>query len=312
MTLLERPPAGSLHRAQETKIEMHRHARRAIGSAAFVNYVEPSSALAEIVEAIADWDVPDSGMARTTAANVLPSTRPWVIFQYRVSMKSVRQFGKVEHSIAPYRHVATRHQTGVLTVRFDGPIGAIIVRLKPEAAARLIGERMQDFADAKVDLGSVFGAAGISLLEEQLSEARNTGERFGIVESFLHANVGPSEPDAVACCAAVQLRRNPCFRIRGLAAQLDVSERHLCRRFRMMFGMSPKQFARTARLETALAARRKTSSWAEVACACGFADQAHLINDFNDVIGAPPGLVCFPCVLNADLATPPSGRFLLW
>jgi AraC-like DNA-binding protein len=293
MALWELPASESVHRTQETKIEMHRHARRPLGQAAFANYMEPSSALAEVVEEIADWDVPDSGTARAIAVNVFPSTRPYVIFQYRMSMKSVRQFGNVEHSIAPYRHIATRHLTGVLTVRFDGPIGAIVVRLKPEAAARLIGERMQDFADAKVDLGSVFGAAGISLLEEQLSEARNTRERFGIVESFLHANVGPSEPDAVACGAAAQLRRDPCFRIRGLAAQLDVSERHLCRRFRMMFGLSPKQFARTARLETALAVRgRKRSSWAEVACACGFADQAHLINDFNDVIGRPPGDFC--------------------
>lgn len=309
MALLERAPAGWLHRTQQTKIETYRHAGLALGLAAFVN---PSCPLVEIVEEIADWDVPDSGLARAIAINVLPSTHPYVIFQYRVSMRSIRQFGKIEHSIAPYRHVATRHQTGVLTVRFDGALGAIIVRLKPEAAARLIGERMHDFADVKVDLGSVFGAAGISLLEEQLSEARNTRERFGIVESFLRANVGASEPDAVACRAAAQLRRNPCFRIRGLAAQLDVSERHLCRRFRMMFGVSPKQFARTARLETAFEARRKASSWAEVACACGFADQAHLINDFNDVLGCAPGDCMFSLSAERRPVNPAPGRFLMW
>jgi AraC-like DNA-binding protein len=290
---------------------MKLRARRAIGQAAPC-YIEPSPALANIVEGIADWDVQDSGAAQAIAVHVLPSTLPYVIFQYRTSMKSVRQFGKAEHRIPPYRHVATTVQTGVVTVRADGPLGVILVRLKPEAAARLIGGRMRDFADVKVDLGGVFQAAEISLLEEQLSEARTSSERFAVVESFLLANLGPRVPDALACRAAAHLRHNPCFRIRALAAQLEVSERHLCRRFRMMFGISPKRFARIVRLETALAARSERSSWADVAYACGFADHAHLINDFNDVIGRPPGELAFPGHPEQRLAMPPTGHILVW
>ncbi len=55
-----------------------------------------------------------------------------------------------------------------------------------------------------------------------------------------------------------------------------------------MFGTSPKQFARFARIEKALRARSCGSTWADIACACGFADQAHMIKDFNAITGAPP------------------------
>jgi hypothetical protein len=40
--------------------------------------------------------------------------------------------------------------TGVVTVRPSGPLGALIVRLKPEAAARLVGDRMQEFVNKKM------------------------------------------------------------------------------------------------------------------------------------------------------------------
>jgi transcriptional regulator GlxA family with amidase domain len=84
------------------------------------------------------------------------------------------------------------------------------------------------------------------------------------------------------------LRRNPSLRVQRLAAQLDVSERHLSRRFRAMFGAGPKLFARVARIEKVLAMRQHGSAWADIAYACGFADQAHMINDFDAIVGEPP------------------------
>jgi AraC-like DNA-binding protein len=34
---------------------------------------------------------------------------------------------------------------------------------------------------------------------------------------------------------------------------------------------------------------RTRMSWAEIAQACGYYDQAHLIRDFNQFAGCPPG-----------------------
>ncbi len=124
--------------------------------------------------------------------------------------------------------------------------------------------------------------------EEMLMEAPDSAARFARIESFLVRNLRECRPDPVVCRAAQCLRRNPSLRVGRLAAQLDVSERHLSRSFRAMFGASPKLFARVARIEKVLAMRQGGSAWADIAYACGFADQAHMINDFDAIVGEPP------------------------
>jgi AraC-like DNA-binding protein len=200
-------------------------------------------------------------------------------------------------------------RTGVATLRASGPLGVLIVHLKPEAAARLMGERMQDFADEKIELGNLFKASDLSLLEEMLMEAPDSAARFARIQSFLLRNLHTRQPDPVVCRAAQSLRRNPALRVRRLAAQLDVCERHLSRSFRAMFGASPKQFARVARIEKILAMRQGGSAWADIAYACGFADQAHMINDFGAIVGEPPQQLFRTTAADADCeGNTPVGR----
>jgi AraC-like DNA-binding protein len=244
--------------------------------------------LAEIVDQIVDWDFPEGGVARALRTKALPSTTPYLIVQYREPISTDHHFGSSRYRHRRYLHVATMVRTGVATLRASGPLGVLIIRLKPEAAARLMGERMQDFADEKIELGNLFKASDLSLLEEMLMEAPDSAARFARIQSFLLRNLHTRQPDPVACRAAQSLRRNPALRVRRLAAQLDVSERHLSRSFRAMFGESPKQFARVARIERILAMRQGGSAWADIAYACGFADQAHMINDFVAIVGEPP------------------------
>jgi AraC-like DNA-binding protein len=244
--------------------------------------------LAEIVEQIADWDVPDGDVARAITPKFLPRTTPYLIAQYRVPMRSDRHFGSSGYRHRQYGHVVTALETGVVTVRPNGPLGVLIVRLKPETAARLVGDRMQEFVNEKIELGDLFNAGEVSLLEEMLMEASDSATRFACIESFLLRNLRRCQPDSVVCRAAQCLRSNPSLRVRRLAAQLDVGERHLSRSFRAMFGASPKQFARVARIEKVLAMRQAGSAWADIAYACGFADQAHMIKDFNAIVGETP------------------------
>jgi len=54
--------------------------------------------------------------------------------------------------------------------------------------------------------------------------------------------------------------------------------------------MSPKEFARLARFRHALRAAREDSrlSWATIAAATGYYDQAHLIEEFRTIAGVTP------------------------
>jgi len=256
--------------------------------------------LAEIVERITDWDVPDGNVARAIRPKALPCTTPHLIVQYRVPMRSDRHFGSTGYRHRQYGHVVTALRTGVVTVRPSGPLGFLLVRLKPEAAARLVGDRMQEFINEKINLGDLFNAGKVSLLEEMLMEASDGATRFARIESFLLRNLRQCQPDSVVSRAAQYLRRYPALRVRKLAAQLGVGERHLSRSFRAMFGASPKQFARVARIEKIFAMRQAGSAWADIAYACGFADQAHMINDFDAIVGETPQQLFRTTALDVD------------
>jgi AraC-like DNA-binding protein len=256
--------------------------------------------LAGIVDQVTDWDIPDGNVARAFTPKALPSTMLCLVAQYRVPIRSDRHFGSGGYRHRQYGHVLTATRTGVVTIRPSGPLGVLLVRLKPEAAVRLVGGQMQEFINEKIDLGDVFGATKVSLLEEMLMEAPDSATRFARIESFLLRNLRPCEPDSVVSRAAQYLRRYPALRVRRLAARLGIGERHLSRSFRAMFGASPKQFARVARIEKVFTMRQAGSAWADIAYACGFADQAHMINDFDAIVGETPQQVFGATVLDAN------------
>jgi AraC-like DNA-binding protein len=75
-----------------------------------------------------------------------------------------------------------------------------------------------------------------------------------------------------------------------IAARLGWSRKHLVSRFREEVGLGPKTVARIARFgrAQAMAARGGETGWADIAAACGYADQAHLIREFTALAGSTP------------------------
>src|ERR1700759_1633862 len=98
-----------------------------------VNVRESFPMLASFVQELSDVDFPDPDTARALATKVLPSTMPYLIVQYRESVRSSRKFLDTNHQHRGYHSIITRLDTGVCTIRPPGPFGAIIVRFKPEA-----------------------------------------------------------------------------------------------------------------------------------------------------------------------------------
>ena len=254
-----------------------------------------SCMLADYVDKMANWEIACPDQAEALTIKFIPAAAPMLLIHYRgTPFTSTWQFGSRGFSQPEYHHFATMYQTGVVVSRPRGPVGVIGIRLRPETAASLLGERMQYFLDARIGLDDLFGTRRVSLLVEMLAEARTSAERFACVETFLAANLRERRGNPVACRAAGLLRQSPQLRIGSLAARLDVSERHLSRTFQGMFGMSPKQFARVARIESAWSVRSQGASWADVAYAARFTDQAHMINDFTEIVGVPPAQLVRP------------------
>jgi AraC family transcriptional regulator len=75
-----------------------------------------------------------------------------------------------------------------------------------------------------------------------------------------------------------------------LASVVALSRSHFSRAFKHTVGLSPMEYVVVRRVERAKAMISSTREpLAEVALACGFADQAHLNRRFRDVVGISPG-----------------------
>jgi AraC-like DNA-binding protein len=255
----------------------------------FSRSIRPSAAVADLVEAIWDWDIPDGDAATGLTIKMPPSTAPYFIVQYRTLTHCRWQLGADSHDHKNYGHVVlTQTQSGTFAVRPRGPLGVITARLKPEGASRLARASMHELINVKIGLRNIFRDRDIALLEERVMECGSSSERIACVERFLLQNLREDREESVFSRASSSLRRNPGLRMGKLASLLDISERQLLRGFRATYGIGPKQYARLARIEKVIAARKSGLGWAEVAYACGFTDQAHLIHDFGTIVGGTP------------------------
>jgi AraC-like DNA-binding protein len=164
--------------------------------------------------------------------------------------------------------------------------------LTPLGARRLLGFPLDEIGDRLIDPGDLFGAAAREMAE-RLQETNSSAGRLTLLEQEMMrrlalARDGPSR-DLVwalrrleATCGRIGVDR--------LAKELGCSRKHLTVRFRREFGMSPKLFARVTRFDHAVQLLRqdRAASLADLASACGYADQAHLTRDFREFAGSAP------------------------
>ncbi len=240
-----------------------------------------SSRLAEVVDAIWDCDIPDGAAARGLAIKHAPGTSLLMIAQYRVPARACQGSPDLPAKFA------AQIQSHSITMCPNGALGLIIVCLRPEAASRIVGTSLGDFANGNIHLASIFRSCEVSICDDMLAQAHTSSERIATVESFLLRHVRPYRDD-IACRAVSYLRRNPTLSVSELATKLSVSSRHLARSFNSTLGVGPKQFARLARFEHMVRKHRSGLPWAQVAAACGLTDQPHLIKEFRSLTGELP------------------------
>ena len=117
-------------------------------------------------------------------------------------------------------------------------------------------------------------------------------ERFDLVESLPRRRLAdsPPAPRELDWAWRQLVRSGGRVRVRALAVELGWSPRRLIDRFRDHVGLPPKAAARVIRLDRAVSALRSgTPRIAEVAAACGYADQAHLGRELRELGGITPG-----------------------
>ncbi|MCM0755032.1 AraC family transcriptional regulator [Desulfovibrio aminophilus] len=182
--------------------------------------------------------------------------------------------------------------TRPLFVATSGETIYLGVRFHPGQALRLADLSHADLLNARVRLDSLCGVSRTELGERLIRKRDLAGMRDLLIRLFLHAEPGfMADP---LCRRAATLARNldGGTDVARIACEAGASVRTLERAFKAHLGLSPKMLLRLIRLQKALEGLGgPPSSRAGLAAACGYADQAHMIHEFNALTGRPPGQV---------------------
>lgn len=169
-------------------------------------------------------------------------------------------------------------------------------RFQLGAAFSLLGEEPATFIGQSLSLEQIWHRSGRDL-EERLLAAKRTEAALAILRQTLRARVPTArEPDRAVLGAVHRIRLLPNTKVSQIAADLDLGERQLRRRFKRHVGLSMKQLGRILRFQLAVDDIREwrrrytvgSFGWAARACDYGYADQAHFIRECHAIAGATP------------------------
>jgi AraC-like DNA-binding protein len=168
------------------------------------------------------------------------------------------------------------------------------IRLKPAGLGVLSDLTPHRIADATVPSSRTLDARLHGLLE-RIARADAPTERTALADDLIAEHLAERPPDqsALLANAVVAHLTSSVVPERGseLAARFGVSERSIQRALQGTIGHGPKWVARWTRLQEVarVLSLRPESEMAAIAIELGYADQAHLINDFRRAVGMTPG-----------------------
>lgn len=174
-------------------------------------------------------------------------------------------------------------------VLLGGDLNLFTIQFTPTGFSSLFGQAAASLTDRAHDGRDVLGPE-IALIAEQLEAAPDLAARAAIAEAWLGGRAMPLTPDPIAWAARRMTTLHGGVRVAELAEAVDLGERQFERRFTRAVGVSPKRYARVLRFREALRLKAEGAepSWAAVAQAAGYVDQAHMIHEFQALAGDTP------------------------
>lgn len=240
----------------------------------------PSAALRPFIDRYWGWDIP----AMATLPMLMPGTGSECFFHYRQPPDLISG-----HRLPESYLVCPRQQTAQFLP--SESLGFIAIRFKNGQLRHFTDRPFIELQDAMPPLRELWGEAA-NRLDEQLWAAPNQREQILLIERFLltqlnyHHQATAQKLDRLM----EQIYYAPNNRIETIADATGWSHRHLERNFKQAFALTPKRFARLARLHHTLRqiALQPQQALLDIALERGFSDQSHFIHDVQLLIGMKP------------------------
>jgi AraC-like DNA-binding protein len=190
-------------------------------------------------------------------------------------------------------------------INFAGTSPFLGVHFKPGGASPFLGVPAADLNNQCVPLQELWGSRADDLLNEVLT-ATTFAARVQILASSLltqHERLRTQHP-AVAY-ALTAFRSGPCVpNVVEVANHVGLSRRRFIEVFTAEVGLTPKVCSRVFRFQRALQLCNQADrlSWADIALASGYYDQAHFITEFRQFSGLTPAVYVLQRTPHIELA----------
>jgi len=180
--------------------------------------------------------------------------------------------------------------TGGVPEALQGCGHVIDIALDPTALVPLFGKPAKELSGRLVPLGELWGpaAAGVG---EQLAALDDWRAQAQALQDRLRGRDLDRETSLYLQEATRMIRESDGdIRCAELARRIGYSSRQLRRIFDAGLGVSPKHYARCARIMATVrrALADPSRDWAQLCQDAGYYDQSHCSHDFRSLIGLPP------------------------
>lgn len=240
----------------------------------------PSDALKPFVKAYLNMESHDELTNR-----ILPDTSLVMVFKYKGQVNFI--MGDSRRSAPSFAISGLRKSARLINYAKNS--GSILVIFKEAGAAAFFKEPLNELFEESISLDIFTSRQRLSLIEEQLTEAKNTCQRIAIIETFLQSRLYDRSPDPLILTAlqTIHLAKGT-IKIQDLAGALHISQDAFEKRFRRIVGTSPKQFSSIVRMKAIIAGGRQKQRLSEIAFDAGYFDQAHFSKEFRLFTGQSP------------------------
>lgn len=166
-----------------------------------------------------------------------------------------------------------------------------LVDFQPGVIYRITGIPFYELTNTDIDAEAIFGKE-VRWVNERLSATASYEEMIQIVERFLLWLVGSMKRAAhpIDAVANLIIKYPEDARTVQLAKEAFLCSRQFERKFKERLGISPKLYARIARINKAFRIKYNNinEDWLTIALMCGYHDYQHLVKDFQDFAGVTP------------------------
>ena len=233
----------------------------------------PRASLTRFVRCVWTFTAP----ADDTPQPIAPDGRPELIVHCRAPYRELTNKGYVAQASALF----AGQMTTPLTLKAQGEVAVIGVRLHPAAARAFLGFDASATTDQRADLAGIHGDRATRLLSD-VHEANDWEVCIEIVEDYAEAALRDAKLDPEVCAAVDAI-------LSGAVGPpvTRMSERQWQRRFKQEVGVSERALQTIVRFRRVFdeIERPETSTWLQAALKAGYFDQPQMARDFRRFLG---------------------------